>query len=520
MPLLDFFTLEATEYVEHLDGLLARAGGGPPALDAFLTDAKALRGSATMARQPAIAEVAAGLERLAKALREATVAWNPAVQGTTVAAVDDLKILIRAVRAWGPADDQRAQARRDELARVVPARARASAAAMTPGGSLAYVAGEAADVAAALDSFAQQPADHGTLLAALPRVRALRGMASLRDLPPLAEVIDAVEDEAKPIELGAAPPSAAQLNLFHAAAALLRRAAQDLRAGGQPDPSGDEAHAFSAALDAIGSHAVDANRVVPIASLFFADQGPHVVSADPNPPTTAQQRFRMEVVSQAEHLLRLIGDARTAASDDLARGRVARALRAAVGALRSTSESFEQRDVAKFLDSVGPAAIALEMRALQALGEATTLLANPRTEATALATRLRVLAAPPSIEGAIGAAMSPVERGTPVSVAKTEAPLAPVVAARVTAAGLARGADLRQLLETGIAGLTKLDREPFSQPLELDEEPLPIDEFLYRGRAALDRAIEIRDTIRRRGGAPDSGELDELFALLELAATE
>ena len=71
--LLSFFTLEASEYVERLDGVLARAAQGPPALEAFLTDARALRGSATMARQGAIADVAGELERVAKSLQAAQI---------------------------------------------------------------------------------------------------------------------------------------------------------------------------------------------------------------------------------------------------------------------------------------------------------------------------------------------------------------------------------------------------------------------------------------------------------------
>ena len=48
--LLDFFVLEASEYTEQLDGALARSAGNAPDLDLFTRNARALRGSATMAR--------------------------------------------------------------------------------------------------------------------------------------------------------------------------------------------------------------------------------------------------------------------------------------------------------------------------------------------------------------------------------------------------------------------------------------------------------------------------------------
>ena len=52
---LDFFVLEASEYTEQLDGALARSAGNAPDLDLFTRNARALRGSATMARVDGIA---------------------------------------------------------------------------------------------------------------------------------------------------------------------------------------------------------------------------------------------------------------------------------------------------------------------------------------------------------------------------------------------------------------------------------------------------------------------------------
>ena len=46
---------------------------------------------------------------------------------------------------------------------------------------------------------------------------------------------------------------------------------------------------------------------------------------------------------------------------------------------------------------------------------------------------------------------------------------------------------------------------------------VPIESLLYEGRSALGRALELRDEIRRGGGAPSTEQLDELFDLLDLA---
>lgn len=545
--LLDFFTLEAGEYIERLDGLLAHAGGGPPALDPFLTDTRALRGSATMARQAPIADVATALERMAKALRESAIGWDAAIRGAVIAAVDDLKILVRAVRAWGPDHDRRAQARVDELTRLAPARARRSSGAMG-GGSFVYVASEAADIAAALAAFVGAPAQPEPLLGALPRVRALRGMSSLRDLAPLAEVVEAIEDAARPLDLGTGGVAIEQLAVLRAAAAVLQRAAVELRTGSVPDPNGTEAQVFAAALDAVLTDAGNDDDVVPIASLYYDDAGPHIVDEAPAPPTTPGQRFRMEVVSHAEHVQRVVADA-LAARESAARARAGRALRAALRALRATAVSFGEHDVAAFVDGTVGAASGLDARALGAIAEAAKLLADSRTDTGHLSERLRTLAESRSVDAAIAAGLSPLAQGTPSSVPQTEPRLGSMLGLPRTSGahqrpsgahqrpnvpaprgapaprtagtgGVARGSDLRALLATGIAGLGGLDREPFSTPAHIEDEGTSVEEFFYRGRAALDRALELRDAIRRRGGTPDPAEVEEIFALLELATTE
>jgi hypothetical protein len=321
--------------------------------------------------------------------------------------------------------------------------------------------------------------------------------------------------------------------MLRAASAVLRRAAQDMRGGRSPNPEGPEAQQFAAALDRLGGTAQATDSVVPIASLFFADAGPHIVTTAPNPPTTPGQRFRMEVVSQAEHLQRLVSESRHA-HDNAARVRAGRDLLRALHALRATAESFLESDVARFIENSFAAAGALDTLALNAIGEVATLLSNPATDGRQLTDRLRALAATRSLDTAIGVGFSPVGRGTPESVATTEPKLSsmlgggappsprpsrPVAPLRAST-GATTGADLQALLASGIAGLNMLDKEPFSQPADIEEEMLPITHFLYHGRAALERAIELRNEIRQRGSAPESSELDELFALLDLATAE
>ena len=119
---LDFFILEASEYVEQLDGLVLDAGGGPPDVDAVQRIARALRGTATMAKLPAFAELAGAIERVGRALHDRSLSWDQSLRGAVVSAIDDLKSLLHAARTWSPAEDERARARGRELARYAPAR--------------------------------------------------------------------------------------------------------------------------------------------------------------------------------------------------------------------------------------------------------------------------------------------------------------------------------------------------------------------------------------------------------------
>jgi hypothetical protein len=77
------------------------------------------------------------------------------------------------------------------------------------------------------------------------------------------------------------------------------------------------------------------------------------------------------------------------------------------------------------------------------------------------------------------------------------------------------------LIDSSIAALETLGSNPFSEPIPIPEDTVvPIEAVLYRGRAALDRAVEIRDEIRRAGTQADPDALEELFDLLDLARAE
>jgi len=574
---LDFFILEASEYVEQLDGILARASatGSGPDTEAIVRNARALRGSATMAKLTPFAELATALERVGRALREGGVSWSPALAGTLVATIDDLKILIRSVRAWSVGDDQRASARAAELARIAPA-VTPSAAATTQGGPSGggFFAAESSNIAAGLELLATRPNDRDAAVNVLRRVRALRGVAGIKDVSPLSEVMAGAELVAKPLELGQGPLDADRITFLRAAAALLRHAATALREGRPADAPSPERDAFVDALSRFESREQDASRIVPITELFYADGGPHVVSASPHPPTTPAERFRLEVVSQGEHLRGLVVEARRATGAP-AQDRVRRELRHALAALRSDAESFGEEGVAELIGAHFDAVKSLDYLALNALDALAQALASPGLQGERLASQLAELKLGRSVDAGIGeafaaiptagAAPAPPRQAPPPAPSFSSTAPTPVITPRIRAdAQMATGfgppnaappapppvtttpnptpratasgprsrtpvaaqrvstpRDTMAVLDQGIDSLSSIAAHPMSDPVDIAEQPLvPIDALLYRGRAAIQRAIELREAIRRGGGTANDEAMAELFDLLDLALAE
>jgi hypothetical protein len=85
----------------------------------------------------------------------------------------------------------------------------------------------------------------------------------------------------------------------------------------------------------------------------------------------------------------------------------------------------------------------------------------------------------------------------------------------------ASGDQLRAFLQDGISGLRRLEDQPLSPPAQFpDDEPVPIELLLYRGRAALQRAAQLRHEWQAAGSAPSPEAVQELFDLLDLALVE
>lgn len=495
--LLEFYLVEATEYVDALDRLVSSASEAPDA-NALLATARALRGSSTMAKVEPIGELSLAIEQIAIRSRDADAEWSNDLYSSLRSCIDDLRLLIRAVRVWSDREQSRADARLADLKRHLPNETRRPTPPTNESTMPVFVALQAAAIAGLLETFLESSVQRRALDDAVTRSRTLRGIAGITEFPPLADVADAVERAARRL-MPDAPISTEERELFQAAAALFSRAAEQLRATGKLEPPAEESARLARAVSALEAPAAPTPPIVRIEQLFFGDEGPHIVQRTANPPTSPEQRLHRELLSRAEHLQRLVGEARTA-SDPVGRARATRELRLAARELNTVAQSFGAHQVAAFFADSGGRSDILSTAELDALASVGRMITAPFTTLEELEQRVAVLQRHRS--------MTPAQDQEAVTVAAQAArPAAPT------------GRELQDLLASGLKGLSNLEREPLVQPAPVEAlGVVPIDSLLYSGETALARAIELRDQARRRG-SPTGEELEEIFDLLDLART-
>ena len=84
----------------------------------------------------------------------------------------------------------------------------------------------------------------------------------------------------------------------------------------------------------------------------------------------------------------------------------------------------------------------------------------------------------------------------------------------------ARGQELQALLNTSIVQLGAVSGEARRRTPIRPQPAVSIDTLLYRGRAALERALEVREAIVAGGAEQSREHIEELLDLVALAATE
>jgi HPt (histidine-containing phosphotransfer) domain-containing protein len=566
----DFFALEAGEYLERLDALIQGDGGGAggaPAADEFVRLARALRGSALMASQQAIARAATGLETVARAVREGRRAWDPTTKQIAIRAVDDLKIFVRRAASWTEGDTAKAEALAAQLEQFAgrpSAQVRAAEALGLDAGARAFVAREGAAIASALDRAAQvlrsNPLAHDPLQHVLKALQPLRGLAALNDLPPLPDLLEGIERAIGELNRTTATPPGLVGDLFQTAAGTIAHAAREVAERGRPDPDSAEFRKFAGLLVRFMDSEPD---VVPIDALFHAGAGPHVVrrgtpAAGSPPPPLPPTLGRLELVSHGEHL-RQAADSLERAPSATQRELRAHTLGSTFRALGAAGGGPVAERVAEFAQAAReavsggiavnlPAAFAVELRRAGEIlsrsgsGDEAALAADLAAVTAAIRALGTPAAAPVAIES-----LAPEPAREPAPTARRSRPLAPETEAVPESADLVGSWATYQRLVAGGIGPASLDEflrapsvdttrsvtpghrpgvspspgvpaDPGAAPRG-DRAPAVVDirTLLYRGEQARRRAIELRAAAERATGDQVRAIIDEICDLVVLA---
>ncbi len=565
----DFFSLEAGEYLDRLGALVA--GPTAPTAEEVVRFTRALRGSALMANQAPVARAASGLEHLLRGYRDGRRAWDDDLAELTRDAVATLKVLVSRVRTWSAEDS--AQAERLALQLETAAGGSRPITVPTPAlsdsGVRAFLAREAAAVGSVLDQAARgaaSPASNEVAQAILRRMQPLRGLAALADYPPLPELLDGVERTVAELSRLEISPASGSARL-RAAATALARAARDVAERGRPDPEGAEFRNFAELLSAPEE---SESPVVPIESLFF-DNEEGVVERHtlPRTPLAAEMAAAM-VVSRGEHLCQaadeilkassaaqrdvrlhvLLGDLRTLTADfpaGLAQPveAFATAARAAIsrGAAARTHGRFAALITTAgellrgFTNLTQPAAVADALRPpIEGLG----LLGTSGASLAVTAPRPGIEALPQEPEAAavpIDTLLDDESDVVPIESlvyetserASRPQPASRPVPTTVPATGtdgwdLAASISLYESLIAGgaVAAPMTAPAPAFVSAPAAEPAIVDITTLCYRGRAAVDRAAEVRQQLRAvltASSTPTAIQplVDELADLVELA---
>lgn len=536
----DFFALEAGEYLDRLASLAATTTA--PNADELVRFTRALRGSALMANQQAIARASNGLEHVVRGYRDGRRAWDAGLAALCGEAVDALRTLVERVRTWSPEDTAHAERLELRLAAAAGSAQRpitTPTLAATETGVRVFLARESAGLGSVLDQAGRGLSAGGssaeTLHAVLRRMQPLRGLAALADFPPLPDLLDGVERTITSVSRLELPAREGGARL-DAAAAALARSARDIADHGRPDPEAAEFRRFASLL--LAPEAEEA--VVPIESLYFAGEEGLIQRGTAPRNLVEASMSAAAVVGRGEHLRQAadeIAEATAASQRDLRLHLLMADLRTLTTGLPVTLESC--------LDSFARSARAAVTRGAAA-GEPAQFTAVIREAGTRLCAFTEVTqpatlaAAFAELAGALDrlglAAAGDESDVVPIESLAPEEPAAEAAFASLPAtAPPATGRESWDLAASfgRYEELTAASTGPLPVPATVIAEaaPLPqtavldIDDLVYHGRAALERADAVRREIRTLWSHAGSASavqplVEELLDLVELAIAD
>ena len=471
-PLREYFALEAGEFLDQMDALLA--GSDRPDAVRFFRLARGVRGSAQLAGAAPIAEVAERLEDGARAIRDGELQWTPEVRDRVHRTAEDLRALVERHGSWGAEEDERARA---AVARWGDVHGRRRDASPSAAGDelLGFVRREIQGVVGEMDrvlaELTRQPELRDPLRVVLRRMRPVRGVAGMDALAPVLEVLEGIEDAVHEVLSRTAPMLAAELELLAAGGSALRAAGTSLEGGRTPGES-PELSTFRDLRDRVEDAVGDEEGIVPISRLFVDGGGPHLVSS-PMAPLVGEGALTPEV----EAFLRIEATGFLDRAEGL------------LGSLPARPRRFTRlaREVAELAASVRELAATYGVAGLAAAAEVA-------------ATRLRAATTPEEARDAL----QRLRYALPGAPPAPPTPVAPAVTSGETT----------EAVENTAASA------PAGDPSADDEGVVPVETLFYAADDALREALALRGRITQLAatgpGTPLGDALDELFGLVEM----
>lgn len=241
----DWFLDEARGYVRDTTSLVQQDDAMGDAAE-LLRLARALRGTAQLARESMLLHGATLLEGAAHALVGGSVTWSTDVRERIELTLVDLNVVLSGVED-GDSLRRRLDAAEDRW-RTLDVRpwapfTSAGAGGEEPGGLddeafLSFAAAEIDGIVTvlgeSLDALAASPMDREAMKAVLRRQRALLGAARLDELPAVAETLRAVEDVSRIIAKMNVAIKDEWLDVFRCARVVLEASAEPLARGDDP----------------------------------------------------------------------------------------------------------------------------------------------------------------------------------------------------------------------------------------------------------------------------------------------
>ncbi len=271
--LLEFFADEAGDYLQKLERAL-EAPGAPDA-DELRRLARALRGSARMADQDAIARVAGAVQALADDLSAGRRHWGLDLQELLASALAETREMVDSVEAPPPDLAERAEAlarRLGESVAVPPPPKDDERFRRYLGTELRGLASEIGD---ALGILERDPRNREPLKKLLRRIRPLRGIEGVDEIPSVGAAVAAVEEVILRIADTSATVGPGHLVLFRRAQQALSDVATELIRGGEPGPALYGGSEIEDLKDQVLETATQ-RQVTWISDLFYDDPGPHI----------------------------------------------------------------------------------------------------------------------------------------------------------------------------------------------------------------------------------------------------